>query len=303
MANTLKLVGNSIELNRNLSSGDAGVLGPFTIQATQNGMSAAANFNLTVGGAAGPVPLPSPYPLQPGFTPISDPSQITGPGNYQLTADVQTINIQGMSNVTIDGGGHVVANNLITSGQNVLIRNCHLNSGISIGGGNITIINNWVLGSSGIFTSNVTISNNLLDGVNAAAVDDVVLVQPPSTTLPLSNIGFFNNIFQNAWDCGVEGIGGMTQCTFQNNHFNHLGNGAMGGWWDRTLSKPAGFVMTYCSFRGNIADAATVNSLFDFEAGGHGYANDDATAAALWGGDGSDGNIVNNNTFSGNLRQ
>src|SRR6266436_8602542 len=100
MANTLKLIGNSIELNRTLSSGDGGVLGPFTIQATQNGMSAAANFNLTVAGAAptvGPVPLPSPYPLQPGFTPISDASQITGPGNYQLTNDVHGITLT-MSN-------------------------------------------------------------------------------------------------------------------------------------------------------------------------------------------------------------
>ena len=98
MANSLKLVGNSIQLNRNLSSNDGGVLGPFTIQATQNGMSAAANFNLTVGGATppiGPVPLPSPYPLQPGFTPISDPSQITGPGKYQLTADVPDLHTIG----------------------------------------------------------------------------------------------------------------------------------------------------------------------------------------------------------------
>ena len=104
MANTLILVGNLIELNRNLSSGDVGVLGPFTIQATQNGMSAAASFNLTVAGAAGPVPLPSPYPLQTGFTPISDPSQIAGPGKYQLTADVQTLNIQGISNISIVEG-------------------------------------------------------------------------------------------------------------------------------------------------------------------------------------------------------
>src|ERR1700680_3098605 len=116
MANTLKLVGNSIQLNRNLSSNDGGALGRFTIQATQNGMSAAANFNLSVGGAAptvGPVPLPSPYPLQPGFTPISSPSQITGPGNYQLTNDVSDLNsIQNTSNITIDGAGFTVGNYL-----------------------------------------------------------------------------------------------------------------------------------------------------------------------------------------------
>ena len=147
MANTLILAGNSIELNRNLSSGDVGVLGPFTIQATQNGMSAAANFNLTVGGAAptvGPVPLPSPYPLQPGFTPVSSPSQIIGPGNYQLTNDVQSLPITA-SNVTIDGAGYSVAQNLNASGQNITVKNCHLNGGavVEARANNIILTNNW----------------------------------------------------------------------------------------------------------------------------------------------------------------
>ena len=48
MANTLKLVGNSIQLNRNLSMLDDGTLGTFTIQATQNSVSGTDNFNLIV---------------------------------------------------------------------------------------------------------------------------------------------------------------------------------------------------------------------------------------------------------------
>ena len=48
MANTLKLAGNSIQLNRNLSMLDDGTLGTFTIQATQNGVSGTDNFNLLV---------------------------------------------------------------------------------------------------------------------------------------------------------------------------------------------------------------------------------------------------------------
>jgi hypothetical protein len=269
-------------------------------------MSAAANFNLTVGGATptvGPVPLPSPYPLQPGFTPISDPSRITGPGKYQLTGDVPHLDTIGsLSNVSIDGAGYNVANGVSTAGQNILIKNCRLNGGFVITGSNTTITNNWVFGFGNvIFAPFVTVSYNLLDGVVAANVDDLIVINPTST-LPLSNIGFLNNIFQNAWDCGVEGIIGITQCTFQNNQFNHLGNAAIGGWWDSTHSNPSGFAMTHCSFRGNIAEAATVYTLFDFNGGSHGNANDDTTATALWGGDGSDGNIVNNNTFSGDLR-
>jgi hypothetical protein len=48
LANTLKLVGNSIQLNRNLSTLDDGTLGPFGIQATQNSVSGTSNFNLIV---------------------------------------------------------------------------------------------------------------------------------------------------------------------------------------------------------------------------------------------------------------
>jgi len=48
LANTLKLVGNSIQLNRSLSMLDDGTLGPFAIQATQNSVSGTDNFNLIV---------------------------------------------------------------------------------------------------------------------------------------------------------------------------------------------------------------------------------------------------------------
>src|SRR6266478_5321827 len=203
MANTLKLVGNSIELNRNLSSGDGGVLGPFTIQAAQNGMSATANFNLTVGGAAptvGPVPLPSPYPLQPGFTPISGPSQITGPGKYQLTANVSDLNpIQTISNITIDGAGFTVGNNIVTAGQNVTIKNCNVNGGFTVNGNNTTITNNSAIGTSGLNASNVTFSHNLLNGVplGASNVDDLIITAggPPAGP-SLSNLNFLYNIVQ-----------------------------------------------------------------------------------------------------------
>ena len=174
-----------------------------------------------------------------------------------------------------------------------------MNGGISVNGGNITITNNWVVGSSGVSSSEVTLSNNLFDGANQPN-DDPFVINGNSTAL-LSNIKFVNNIFQNDSDTGVEGFGGITQCIFQNNRFNRLGHAAIGGWYGNTGG--SSFVMTYCTFQGNIADAATMPYLFAFNGGGNTTANDDATATALWGGNGSDGNIVNNNTFSGNLLQ
>src|SRR5262249_55911145 len=77
----------------------------------------------------GPVlPVPSNYPLQAGFTPITDISQITGPGNYQLTADSNGGQID-YPNVTLDGGGHTVGLNIYQDGLNVngqgdVVKNC-----------------------------------------------------------------------------------------------------------------------------------------------------------------------------------
>jgi hypothetical protein len=300
MANTLKLVGNSIELNRNLSSGDGGVLGPFTIQATQNGMSAAANFNLTVSGAsaAGPVPLPSPYPLQPGFIPISDPSRIIGPGNYQLTADVPHLNtIQTISNITIDGAGFTVGNSIVTSAQNVTVKNCHINGNFTVNGSNTTITNCWAADRSGISTSNVTVSHCLLSGSDASVIDDLIFtIGGPPVGPSLSNLNFLNNIVQNTFDVGLEGFGGWDHCTFSGNYFANM-SWAMGGVYDRLHNN--GFT-TYCTFQNNTVQSsgAYANHLFIFN---YVVADDDATANSLWGGSGT--SLVNNNTFSGNVRQ
>jgi hypothetical protein len=302
MANTLILVGNSIELNRNLSSGDAGVLGPFTIQATHNGASASASFNLAVagaGGAVGPIPLPSPYPLQPGFTPISDVSQITGPGNYQLTANVQSAPISA-SNVILDGAGFSVAQNLSTVGQNVTIKNCHLNGGVVIDArsSSITLTNNWVVSTVPftVYASNVTVSNNLLDGVNAAITDDLILTNSGSSQT-LSNLKFLNNIVQNTFDVGFEGLGGWTQCTFANNYFTSV-NWAVGGAYGPTHNND--FTTTYCTFENNIVhqSGSYGNNIFIFNGV---TVNDDTTATSLWGGNGT--SFVNNNTFTENIRQ
>ena len=67
----------------------------------------------TVPSAVGPEPLPPSYPLQPGFTPITSISQITGPGKYQLTANDDTPSNGSTSaiywnDVTLDGGGYSI---------------------------------------------------------------------------------------------------------------------------------------------------------------------------------------------------
>jgi len=306
MANTLMLVGNSIELNRNLSSADLGVLGPFTIQAAQNGMSTAANFNLNVGGAVGPVPLPSPYPLQPGFAPISDPSQITGPGNYQLTNDVSDLNsIQNISNITIDGARFAVANYVVLNGQNVTLKNCNISStagsGVTAntGSNNVTVDNCTIGGTSSIDTSNVTFSHCLLkNSADTSVTDDLILTQGSS----LSNLHFLYNIIQGTYDVGIEGDGGWTQCSFVGNYFIDV-RAAIGGFWDSNHALN-NFTMMYCTFQNNTVSTATGsygNHLFVINGGGYGYADDDATANSLWGGSGT--GLANNNTFSGNIQQ
>lgn len=305
MANTLILVGNSIELNRNLTSADSGVLGPFTLQATQSGMSAAANFNLAVSGAAGPVPLPSPYPLQPGFTPISDPSMIIGPGNYQLTNNVPDLNsIQNISGVTIDGAGFTVGSYLALNSQNVTLKNCTFAStsgpvGVAVYGSNVTVTNCTIIGANAILGSNVTFSHCLLQSYGDPSLTDDVIVtwRGPPTGPSLTNLNFLYNIIQGTFDVGIEGVGGWDHCTFIGNYFSDV-NWAMGGVYDATHNN--GFVTTYCTFQNNIVhpSGAYSNIVFIFN---YATANDDATANSLWGGSGT--SLVNNNTFSGNIRQ
>ena len=207
--------------------------------------------------------------------------------------------IGGLSNITIDGAGYTVASSVSTAGQNVLIKNCRLiGGGLGITGSNTTITNNWVFGTSVIFASNVTFSNNLLDGGNAATTDDLASTAGgPPVGPSLSNIKFLNNIVQHTFDVGFEGAGGWDQCTLSGNYFTDV-QWAMGGVYDSSHNN--GFTTTNCTFQNNTVhpSGSYSNTIFIFN---YVVANDDGTANSLWGGSGT--SLVNNNTFSGNIRQ
>ena len=108
-------------------------------------------------------------------------------------------------------------------------------------------------------------------------------------------MSFLYNIVQNTVDVGIEGFGGWDHCTFVGNYFTNM-PWAMGGVYDRFHTNSQ-FTCTNSTFQNNIAHAS-VSYLFLFN---YAVANDDATANSLWSGSGT--NLVNNNTFSGNVRQ
>jgi hypothetical protein len=248
---------------------------------------------------AGPVALPANYALQPGFTPITDISQITGPGNYQLTADSNGGSIT-WDNVTLDGGGHSIGGSnpyqgLYIYGQGDVVKNSNISVYTLLNGANEVLSNNWISSTAvynlDIYASGCTLSNNLIVG-NGNSTDDNV-----TTFGALSNLTFANNVIESSYDAGLEGVGSWTNCTFDGNVFINNFRCAIGGWygtnWMGTTHTYSGgwFYIQGCTFQNNITWGAPIE--FTSVGGSSGPAGtyDDATGNSLWGWDG--------NTFSG----
>jgi len=234
----------------------------------------------------GPQPLPSPYPQQPGFTLISDLSQITGPGRWQLTQDVPAGSPPPpngpLSNTVIDAGGHKMAFTIGLSGSNVSLINWNLvpsgsitvRPSLFISGNGITIANSsigpvWIQGGQ-----NVTLINNLIEG-DKSKTDDVVLVYSTGDNVPIQ-FQAINNIIKNAYDAGIEGVGAWYGGLIQNNQFANCPI-AVGGWYD--VYRGSNFHLKNFTFQNNVAEKTSVAHLFDFGF----YAEDDATANANMG--------------------
>jgi hypothetical protein len=285
--------------------------------------------------------------LVPAATPITSLSQITGPGNYVLTADDVAQETLNVSNVTVDGAGHYLTSanlngsnivlenfnvglNLFAngssitidhvsefatawiSGNDVLWENSTLQGGMVIGGSSVTIDHNNISGGGSfeivsIYSSNVTLSNNVITGRGLGnsygdfsdGEDDEVV-----TFGQLSNLSFVNNTISGSFDCGIEGAGTWDHCTFTGNQFHDIGFAAIGGWYGPNMAYPD-FGFTNCTFQNNHAGQnigafgpPPRGGLFVFQPGSWGV-NDDATATAIWGGDGSNGALSYGNTFSG----
>ena len=255
----------------------------------------------TVPSAVGPEPIPSSYPLQPGFTPITSISQITGPGKYQLTANDDTptngsTSAIYLNDVTLDGGGYSIAGDLDITGSQDVVKNCQV-TGVIISGSDYVLSNNWMhFGISGGFVldsgSYGTFSNNLFDGVAAGDVDDLLLLSGAGSGV--SNVAVTNNVFENCYDCGIEGTGSWNQCTFTGNVFSNTQFCAIGGWYITGYGSPYTFYMTNCTFQNNQLDSGR---LFEFTNGKGGLmsALDDASATSSWG----NGPVYYGNTFSG----
>jgi hypothetical protein len=104
LANTLRLVDNSIQLNRNLSTLDKGTLGPFTIQATQNSVSGTNNFNLIVS------PVTSRTITARTLTETSGSSSVPVGSPFRFGVAFKQGDVPaGASFNAIDGGGNVMS--------------------------------------------------------------------------------------------------------------------------------------------------------------------------------------------------
>jgi hypothetical protein len=104
LANTLKLVGNSIQLNRNLSMLDDGTLGPFTIQATQNSVSGTDNFNLIVS------PATARTITTRTLTETSGSSSVPGGSPFRFGVAFNQGDVPaGASFNAVDGGGNIMS--------------------------------------------------------------------------------------------------------------------------------------------------------------------------------------------------
>jgi hypothetical protein len=104
LANTLKLVSNSIQLNRNLSMVDDGTIGPFSIQATQSSVSGTGNFNLLVSSTtAGTITTRA-------LTEISGSSSVRAGSPFRCGVSFKKGDVPAGTSVnTVDGGGNILS--------------------------------------------------------------------------------------------------------------------------------------------------------------------------------------------------
>jgi hypothetical protein len=251
-----------------------------------------------VHGGRGPSPLPSPYPLQPGYTLISSLSEITGPGNYQLSADLGEVSIP--PDVTIDAAGHNLGNVWFSAGTT--LKNATIMGAVQIIYDGVTLFNSTIYCPSStsvayvvlVGGNNISLINNSISGDYfgySSGTDDVVLlVSSGSTTL--TNFQAINNVIQGCYDMGIEGEGHFDQCRFQDNSFNTVG-GCIGGWYD--AYRGGDFRLSDSVFQGNLAQKSSVTSLFNIA-----YNNvyDDSTATQMWGQSATVNGRVHDNTFN-----
>jgi hypothetical protein len=292
------------------TTSDASVIGP-----ASGGLNTLVE-NYTISAAAnqeyGPVDFLYSYraqpPLQAGFTPITSSTQITGPGNYQMVADLVSLSIDNLSDVVLDGGGFQVSSvflTLINASQNchnVRIQNCRFSGIVSLSGDAATTLdaippvtfgpNNIVTGAHvyclEAIGNNLTISGNVLAGT-VGVTDDVLFLGSFDDTAPQRFVTVTNNLIMQCYDGGIEGIGPYWQnMTFTGNTFRGDTVCAIGMWY--TNARNPASAPTNSIFENNTADS-TVGVLFRFNSQGSLLgANDDTTANGQWPG----------NTFSGN---
>lgn len=232
----------------------------------------------------GQQPIPQPYPLQPGFQPITSLDKITSPGNYQLMND----DVTGVWSITapciIDVGGHSITG--ISLLNKIVLRNANSTGTIFVGSPDCTIENCSVYGKTSLYVlisvtsgcNNVLIKNNTLD----TSGDDCLVIY---ATLDSPAIGtrVISNYMHNAAEMAIEGAGGAWDgLVFDNNELNYHGAG-IGG-----FTYPWNFSARNCIFKDTIGNQ--VRNLFYM--GGPG-ANDDAGATAQWG---SQGNVFTGTT-------
>jgi len=241
-------------------------------------------------------PIAAPYPLQPGFTPITSLRQITGSGNYQLTANISnapsSISITS-NNVAIDGAGFSVSSSgqpvqFNVFGSNVLIRNFIVSPIVVAVWGefasqNNVIVENNLLSPSWVdlYYPTSSLSNvSFIFNTFQNASDDLLNFYTPNGQTPVGE-GFVveNNIFNGALDACIEGVGQLNGASIVNNAFYKCSI-AIGGWYSDPQHDCC-FEMFNTSITGNVVDSSTVTHLYDFPI--HGYSNGDQDATMAWG--------------------
>jgi hypothetical protein len=240
---------------------------------------------------------------------ISDPTTMTSGNNYQLTTDLldptnSNVQINDLSNVTLDCANHQMILLSVSNGQNVTIKNCRIGvslqfSGAFLSGSGIVFDSNVVTGDTvGIVMhvsgSGHTISNSTFIG--GGVTDDSVVLDGTAQTM--QNVVVKNNTFKNAFDCGVEGLGHWDNVTFTSNSFVNItgvspGAGAAICGWYVDWSQHYGFSVTNSTFTGNVSDATTPLLYVFTGPGGWVRTNDDQVATTG----------LPSNTFTGNIHQ
>jgi hypothetical protein len=239
---------------------------------------------------------------------ISDPTTMTSGNSYQLTTDLlgptnSNVQLDSLSDVTFDCAGHQMLLLSANDCHNLTIKNCRIGvslqfSGVYLSGSGIVFDSNTVTADTvgiGIMVSGSghTISNGTFIG--GGVTDDSMVLDGTAQTV--QNVVIKNNVFKNAFDCGVEGLGRWDNITISDNSFFNItgefpGVGAAICGWYADWSEHYGFALTNSTFVGNVTDTLTpLLFVFFTEPGGWVRTNDDAVATAE----------LPSNTFSGDL--